>query len=235
MLKAFEDAKIEATYLALDISKSSLEHNVGYLADRYSGKNRYVTCAGIWGTFEHGLEYVEKIQGPRMFLSLGSVLCNDHWPEALRKVKLWANVLRADDWLFVGMDAHVMPQHEERIWAAYHTRDDLYEKFFLNGFDHANRLLAGTADLEEADRVFKRGDWDFRACLEEQPTTRHRFYFEANKNISHPKLSRTIFKGEVVDWFDSHKYAEYDVRMMINKADLSVDQTWQAPNSQFRK
>ncbi|KKO97379.1 hypothetical protein THAR02_10515 [Trichoderma harzianum] len=227
LLAAFEKAQQKATYLALDISKASLEHSVGYLLDKHSAADAKVTCAGLWGTFQDGQAYVQGIEGQRLFLSLGSVLCNDPWPEALSHLKYWAKALRPNDFLLVGMDAHLLPNDKDKIWAAYHSRDDLYHQFFLNGFEQVNKAIG--------EEWFQEEDWDFMAQLEEEPTTRHRFFFRANKDVTIHKLGRTIKQGEELDWFDSHKYGEESVRLMCHKAGLSVISVWQAPNSEFRQ
>lgn len=228
LLAAFEKARIPATYLALDISKASLAHNVEFLVKKHHPENdSQVTCAGLWGTFEDGMDFVQQIATPRLFLSLGSVLCNDPWPQALGHLKYWAQTLRSDDLLLVGMDAHLLPKDEKKIWGAYHSCDDLYKKFFLNGFEHANKLAG--------DKWFREEDWEFLAQLEASPTTRHRFFFRAKRDIELKKLGRTIKRGEELDWFDSHKYGEDSVRLMCRKAGLSVINVWQAPGSEFRE
>lgn len=227
LLASFEKAQLEATYLALDISKASLEHSVGYLLDKHPAAHAKVACAGLWGTFQDGRAYVQGIESQRLFLSLGSVLCNDPWPEALSHLKYWAKALKPNDLLLVGMDAHLLPHDKDKIWAAYHSRDDLYRQFFLNGFDQVNKTIG--------EEWFREEDWDFLAELEDEPTTRHRFFFRANKDITIHKLDRIIKAGEELDWFDSHKYGEESVRLMCRKAGLSVIRVWQAPNSEFRK
>ncbi|KAF5629181.1 hypothetical protein F25303_10260 [Fusarium sp. NRRL 25303] len=227
LLAAFEKGKVPAKYLALDISRSSLNHNVKYLVEQHPSPESSVTCAGIWGTFGDGMSYIQKISTPRLFLSLGSVLCNDPWPEALAHLKFWADALRPDDLLLIGMDGHTLPNNKEKIWNAYHSCDDLYHKFFLNGFKHANRLAG--------EEWFREEDWELLAQLEDEPTTRHRFFFRAKKDVKLKKMSRIIQKGEEFDWFDSHKYGEDNVRLMCYKAGLSVIDVWQAPGSEFRQ
>lgn len=227
LLAAFEKDKVLAKYLALDISRSSLNHNVKYLVEQHPSPESSVTCAGIWGTFGDGMSYIQKISTPRLFLSLGSVLCNDPWPEALAHLKFWADALRPDDLLLIGMDGHTLPNNKEKIWNAYHSCDDLYHKFFLNGFKHANRLAG--------EEWFREEDWELLAQLEDEPTTRHRFFFRAKKDVKLKKMSRIIQKGEEFDWFDSHKYGEDNVRLMCYKAGLSVIDVWQAPGSEFRQ
>lgn len=238
LLAAFEKVKAPATYLALDISKSSLEHNVNYLAAEHSKKDSVVTCAGIWGTFDNGLDHVKHIEAPRLFLSLGSVLCNDPWGLAIDHLKHWAGVLRSDDLLLVGMDGHLEKDHKQKIWDAYHTSNDLYREFFVQGFNHANKLVG--------KEWFHEADWDFEANLESDPTVhleleqpgRHRFFFRAKRDMELKQGGRTIAKiakGQELDWFDSHKYGEESVRMMCSKAHLTVLEVWKLPNSEFRK
>ncbi|KAL6897185.1 histidine-specific methyltransferase [Trichoderma evansii] len=227
LLSSFEEAQLEATYLALDISKTSLEHSIGYLLGEHSAANAKVTCAGLWGTFQDGMSYVKGIQGQRLFLSLGSVLCNDPWAEALNHLRYWAEALRPGDLLLVGMDAHLLPNDNDKIWKAYHSQDDLYRQFFLNGFNQVNKAIG--------EEWFQEEDWEFMAQLEDQPTTRHRFFFRAKKDVIIHKLNRTFKAGEELDWFDSHKYGEESVRLMCHKAGLSVINVMQAPGSEFRQ
>lgn len=125
------------------------------------------------------------------------------------------------------MDAHLLPKDEDKIWKAYHSRDDLYRQFFLNGFNQVNKAIG--------EEWFQEEDWEFMAQLEEQPTTRHRFFFRAKKDVTIHKLNRTLKAGEELDWFDSHKYGEESVRLMCHKAGLSVIDVMQAPGSEFSK
>ncbi|KAG5985891.1 hypothetical protein E4U43_005814 [Claviceps pusilla] len=221
-------AKVPATYLALDISALSLAHNVGRLAKLHPAPASYVTCAGIWGAFEDGQDFVARhIKGPRLFLSFGSVLCNDEWVRAVNHLKAWRTVMRPEDLLIAGMDAHMAEEFQEKIEAAYHARGDLYRKFFLNGFDNINRCLGHD--------VFVEANWQFCCELEHAPTTRHRVYFRARRNIECPLLNRVIQIGEEVDWFDSHKYSENNVQIMCSKAGLNVVDVWKADDSEFRQ
>ncbi|KAG6031871.1 hypothetical protein E4U41_007401 [Claviceps citrina] len=228
LLDAFERAKVAATYLALDISAASLAHNVEYLAKQHSTPQSCVTCAGLWGTFEDGQDFVAcRIKGPRLFLSLGSVLCNDEWMRAVIHLKAWRAVMRPGDLLLVGMDAHMDDEFEDKIEAAYHARGDLYRRFFLNGFDNINRCLG--------QDVFVEANWQFCCDLEHAPTTRHRVYFKAKRDIECALLNRVIRTGEEVDWFDSHKYCESNVRIMCSKAGLRIVDVWKADASEFRQ
>ncbi|KAM3500494.1 hypothetical protein MY11210_009513 [Beauveria gryllotalpidicola] len=226
-LAEFERKKAHATYLALDISKTSLDQSIASLTANHSGPDSVVNCAGLWGTFENGLEHMDKIKGPRLFLSLGSVLCNDPWPAALGHLRRWAAELRPEDRLLIGMDGHLVAGNRDKIWAAYHSCDDMFREFFLNGLNNANKLLGY--------KLFKEQDWDFKSELQENPTTRHRFFMRAKKDVQLPGGDNVISSGQEIDWFDSHKYGEQDVRLMCSKAGLTVLQSWAAPGSEFRQ
>lgn len=229
LLAAFEEAQKPATYLALDISKASLDQNVGYLIDRHCSSTSKVRCAGIWGTFENGREWIsEQLQGPRLFLSLGSVLCNDEFQPAVQHLKEWKDVMRPGDLLLVGMDGHTAEADKDKIEDAYHSQPELARKFFLTGFEHANKLLG--ADL------FQPQDWEFSCRLEHGDlATRHRVFFEPNKDVTCGELDISIKAGEKYEWFDSHKYGENNVRLMCTKAGLSVVQVLKLPESEFRE
>ncbi|CAG9999039.1 unnamed protein product [Clonostachys byssicola] len=228
LLAAFEKARVPCTYLALDISKKSLDENIKFLESKHSGPDCVVRCAGLWGTFEDGKHWVQNIQGQRLFLSLGSVLCNDPYFEALTKLKSWASVMREDDLTLIGMDGHLHPKDEKKIWKAYHSTDDLYRKFFFdNGFAHANKAVGET--------WFREQDWELKAELEDYPTTRHRFYFRARHTFNLGSTDRQIQEGEEFDWFDSHKYGQSQVETMFEKSGLIATNIWQAPDSEFRQ
>jgi uncharacterized SAM-dependent methyltransferase len=227
LLQHFEEFGRPATYLALDISKTSLNHNVKYLADRHNGKTSLVKCAGLWGDFVDGLKFAKSIPGQRLFLSLGSVLCNDDWSKAVDHLRFWADELRRGDLLLVGMDGHLLPDNYEKIWDSYHSCDGLYKQFFLSGFQEANRLVG--------EEWFKKDDWDYCAQLERVPGTRHRIFFRAKRDIEMATIGRVFHKGEEIDWFDSHKYGEQDVRFMFRAVGLTVVKVWKAPDSEFRK
>ena len=225
LLNAFEEVRKPATYLALDISKRSLEDNIGELVKSHPASSSSISCAGLWGTFENGAEYVKRISGPILLASLGSVICNDAFVKALDHLKVWARLMRRGDRMLIGMDGHLLPKDKDKIWKAYHSSEDLFRDFFNNGFSHANKLLHETCFREE--------DWSYEAELEEEPTTRHRFFFRAKRDVRISSMGVTIAKGRELDWFDSHKQGLDNVQAMCSKAGLSVIDVWKPAESNF--
>ncbi|KAK2029240.1 hypothetical protein LX32DRAFT_617417 [Colletotrichum zoysiae] len=222
----------KATYLALDISRHSLTTNLEALAPPHNGGS--IRMAGLWGDFAAGLAFAETVvDTPRVFLSLGSVLFNDPWKKAVASLRDWAALMRPADLILAGMDGHDVSS--DKVWAAYHTRPDLFEPFFHNGLAHANALLG--------DEVFRPGDWEI--CAEvDAAEKRHRFYLQARRDVDvnvdvipgmTTTTTMTLRRGLEVDWFDAHKRSEADVRGMCREAGLEVVKSWAVEGSEMRQ
>ncbi|KAJ6779596.1 hypothetical protein PWT90_08512 [Aphanocladium album] len=122
-----------------------------------------------------------------------------------------ASTLQPEDHLLFGMDVHLVVDHRDKIRDTYHSCDDVFRNFFVNGLRNANKLL-GYNLFDERDR-------DFMAELKEEPTTRHRFFICAKKDIPMDK-GNVISKGQEIDWLSSHKY---ESRMFVSCAARWLD------------
>lgn len=213
-------------YLALDISKTSLESNLAELAPNH----KRVSCGGLWGDFGAGNNWVEDLDParPRVLLSLGSVLFNNETSKAIADLKGWVALLRPQDLILAGMDGHSIKAHKDKVWAAYHAHPDLFNKFWSNGFDHANRLLG--------DDILNLDDWEVDADLDEEEG-RHRWFFTAKRDIRlkgpRDAPEKVLPKGTEMEWFDAHKHDADDVRDMCSKVGLEVSKIWKLPGSEM--
>jgi uncharacterized SAM-dependent methyltransferase len=231
LIGALEKVNKKPSYYALDISQVSLHDNLTALSRKYPR----VQCTGLWGTFVDGTKWITSLKSPRVFLSLGSVLCNDAWDTALHYLRSWATVLRPNDVFLIGMDGHSESGHDDKVWRSYHPHQaqmtkqqlDHYGRFWRNGFDHANRLVG--------QPWFQESDWQVTGLIEHEPTTSHRFIFRAKRDIPLGDSGVTFRKGDEMDWFDAHKYGERDVRTLCSLAGLEVLRVWKAPQSEMRK
>jgi uncharacterized SAM-dependent methyltransferase len=231
LLAHFSKKSLPATYLALDISRPSLEENIERLVRAFLGDQAFVACNGLFGTFSDGKAFVRQIMTPRLFLSFGSVLCNDDWDAALSHLKSWADELRPADYLLMGMDGHLGEEHSKKIWRSYHTRGDLYEKFFRNGMDRANKVLG--------QQFFNWDDWklvaDLESCLDPHPVTCHSWIFQARRDIHMRGEGRVVCEGDKLAWFDSHKYGEEQVELLCDLSGLDIIEIYRMPGSEFRE
>ncbi|CRK12619.1 hypothetical protein BN1723_001868 [Verticillium longisporum] len=221
LLAELEQRESKTTYLALDISQASLSFNLETLSTKHSR----VLTAGLWGDFSAGYAFVAALppSTPRVLLSLGSVLFNDEFQTALTSLQKWASLLQQSDIILAGMDGHTLADHRDKIWAAYHAHEDLFARFWANGFEHANRLLGGD--------ILKPDDWDTCAELDEEQC-RHRFFFRARRDIDIGE-GRMLHSGCEMDWFDAHKNGVERVRQLCGLANLEVLKVWKAPGSEM--
>ncbi|EFZ02675.1 DUF2260 domain protein [Metarhizium robertsii] len=222
-------AQVPITYCALDISKASLETNVEKLARQHSGPGSMVNILGLWGTFQQGQKFAREknFDGRMIYLSLGSVLCNDEWDNAIEHLKDWKDVMRPDDLMLIGMDGHTAKDEDQKkkLWDSYHKREDLLKPFFDNGYDGMNRSIG--------EQIFNDKNFEYHAELEDEPTTRHRNWITAKKDIWCEATNSMIEAGQEFDWFDAHRYGPEKVKGMCSQVGLEVMKVWQAKDSHF--
>jgi uncharacterized SAM-dependent methyltransferase len=223
LLGLIEKSRQPNVYIAIDISEKSLSQNLAFL----SQKHTHVRCLGLRGTFSAAHTWCENnVPHPRVFLSLGSVLFNDAWETALAHLRQWKSIMGADDLILAGMDGHTIPDDFNKIWASYHKDEELYTRFWKNGFRRANDLIG--------EECFRLEDWSVRGVIEEKPVS-HRFVFRAKKSMSFRKLGISFRKGEDMEWFDAHKYPEEKVRLACSLVGLKVLKVWKLDSSEMSK
>ncbi|KAF9876277.1 hypothetical protein CkaCkLH20_06220 [Colletotrichum karsti] len=221
----------KATYLGLDISQDSLLYNIHKYAPGHEDST--VSMAGLWGNFDLGRAYCSALpdtEEPRIFLSLGSVFFNNRWDNAVDFLKEWAAVMRPQDLILAGMDSHEIT--DDKIWAAYHAREDLFRAFFENGLKHANKLLK--------EDVFRPEDWSVPGEIDEEDS-RHVFYLTAERDVvvgaaaTGTGKELAIKKGTKLEWFDAHKRTQKMVEDMCAEAGLEVIKSWAIAPSEMRQ
>src|ERR1700710_404437 len=118
--------RVPVQYFALDLSRETLMECMRKLKPHY----RHVHCFGLWGNFEDGLAWVKTIKSPKCIISLGSMFGNDHFDEAVARLKTWADIMRPEDRMLLGLDAC---QDQDVIWKSYHDDEGLFYDFVRNG------------------------------------------------------------------------------------------------------
>ncbi|KHO01710.1 ergot alkaloid biosynthetic protein B [Metarhizium album ARSEF 1941] len=233
LLDVLEKTGGPVTYLMLDISRASLQANLARQVGMFPRPDCRTICLGLFGTFEDGQQCIGDRNAaddrpiPRIISSHGSVLCNDNEEAAKEHLKAWTAVLRPVDRMLIGMDGHAAKDEDQKrkIWLSYHPENDLYKTFFDNGRNKLNKLLG--------DNIFTQENWDFHSELETEPTTRHRNWMAAKKDITCKATGSVIKAGQEFDWFDSHKYGPMSVQKMCSEVGLKVLKSWKSENSEF--
>lgn len=220
LLTVFERRKQPTLYLALDISRPSLQENMAFLSTKHS----HVYCIGLHGTFADALDWCTRIPSPRVFLSFGSVLFNDNPEIALRMLRDWSAIMRPKDLILAGMDGSRVPHDSDMIKRSYNHDSDLYLQYWQHGFSRANALIG--------EECFRLEDWITRSVLTADPV-RHFFAFRARRDVVMGKLGVMFREGEEMEWFDGHKYPEGEIRDMCSRAGLQVVEAWKAGGSEM--
>lgn len=220
LLDAFEDSKIHVQYFALDLSLTVLEESLQELKPRY----KYVDCYGLWGTFDHALDWVPRhLRGPKCYLSLGSMFGNDHFDAAIARLKSWRDIMTPDDRLLLGLDA---TQDKETIWNSYHDPEGVFHQFVRNGFAHSNFVLGHKWYHDE--------DWNISGEFTDNPLM-HQFTAIARRNVRCEPLGINFPKGEKIVCYEGFKYDPMRMQKQFAAASLKKTKQWKSPSGRICK
>ncbi|KAG8427315.1 Ergothioneine biosynthesis protein 1 [Metarhizium acridum] len=103
LLQAFEDARKSIDYYALDLSKKELERTLSHVPDF-----KYVRYHGLLGTYDDGTVWLKQpfvVDRPKCIVHLGSSIGNFHRDEAAEFLQSYADILKPQDCMIVGLDS----------------------------------------------------------------------------------------------------------------------------------
>ncbi|OJD33790.1 uncharacterized protein BKCO1_27000115 [Diplodia corticola] len=216
VLDSLERAGKQASYLALDLSRPSLEQNMAQLIPRY----RHVRCFGLHGTFEDGLAWSRTVESPRWFLSLGSIFGNDAFDDAVGLLQKWSKRMRPHDRMLLGIDAE---RDEQRVWESYNDPDGVVHRFLRNAFAHSNRVLESTWYRDE--------DWTVTGKISiEKDTIVHRCMFKPVYDVDCDPLNTRFAVGDHIDFYESYKWGPAIMKDMFARAGFDVKDSWNLPD-----
>ena len=171
LLDALERAGKAASYFALDLMQSELERTLEIVPP---GSFKHIKCAGLWGTYDDGLAWLqrpENVARPKAILSLGSSIGNFTPEEAIPFISQFAMELDSSDIMLIALDGC---QDPSAVYDAYNDRGEVTHNFTMNGLEHANRLLGHDA--------FKAGEWEAVGEFD-QHGSRHRAFVVPKKDV----------------------------------------------------
>ena len=107
-MDALERAGKDVEYYALDLMQAELDRTLALVPE---GTFRHVKCAGLWGTYDDGLEWLkrpENVAKPKAILSMGSSIGNFTPGDAADFVAQFAAELGHHDLLLIALDGYVL-------------------------------------------------------------------------------------------------------------------------------
>ena len=205
LLEAFERAKRNINYYALDLSKPELERTLSVV----SGIFKHVHCYGLLGTYDDGLAWLkrsENIEKPKSILWMGSSIGNLNRIDAAEFLKTYSTILRANDSIIIGVDAC---QDPEKVFNAYNEKEGKTHEFVLNGLLHANKLMGKEA--------FNLKDWRVIGQYNSESGCHQAFY----SPTSDVHIEGSLIKaGEKIRVEESHKYSSRESSLLWEAAGL---------------
>ncbi|KAG0268613.1 hypothetical protein DFQ27_006251 [Actinomortierella ambigua] len=144
LLNALEKKRKNIRYYALDLMVDELTKSLKSL-----GRFTNVTTAGLWGTYDEGLKFLDSFPNeiPKTILWLGSSVGNLHRDEARDFLTSYHGMLNVGDTFLVGVDRRNDPKE---ITVAYNDSKGVTREFVMNGLDHINVIL-GQSFIDRAN------------------------------------------------------------------------------------
>ncbi|KAF9977950.1 hypothetical protein BGZ73_004390 [Actinomortierella ambigua] len=200
LLNALEKKRKNIRYYALDLMFDELTKSLKSL-----GRFNNVTTAGLWGTYDEGLQFLDSFSNdtPKTILWLGSSVGNLHREEAFEFLTSYHGMLNVGDTFLIGIDRRNNPKD---ITVAYNDPKGVTNEFIMNGLDHINVILG--------QPFIDRANFDYFARYNEVDG-RHEAYYRVRHahQLTHlcPKTgNKTVIdlaEGELINVEYSYKWS----------------------------
>ena len=220
LLQAFERAKKDIDYYALDLSRPELERTLSAVDRSY----QHVRCHGLFGTYDDGLAWLKKTANlgkPKCILWMGSSIGNIDRTEAAEFLKALSAVLQRQDSMLIGVDAC---QESDKVYHAYNDKRGTTHEFLLNGLVHANKLME--------KEVFKRDEFKVVGEYDEVAGRHQAFYSPVRDVVIEGTLIRA---GEKIRVEESYKYSLLQSNELWQRAGLMVQARFSNRIDNYRK
>lgn len=170
------------------------------------GTFQHVKCAGLLGTYDDGLVWLQRPENaakPKAILSLGSSIGNFTPQEAVDFIAQFTKELKPKDLMLVALDGC---QDPEKVFHAYNDRGEVTHNFTMNGLQHANRLLGHEA--------FKVSDWEAVGEYKfDRQGSRHRAHVMAKKDVTIDGV--LVKEGEKINIEESYKWPLHEAEKLF--------------------
>lgn len=209
-------------YLPIDVSNTALVDSAHSLVRHFPG----LRVTGYVSTYQDVLgEIAELIEGPRLWVFLGSSLGNYDEADALDLLRQLAFAMAPHDRLLLGTD---LAKEAAVLEAAYDDAQGVTAQFTLNLLTRINRELKGNFDPEhfrhraiyqpEAGRVAMQ-----LVSLRDQAV-----------QIREADLNVAFLSGESIHMESSNKYTEERLRKLAQQSGFVEEAAWSDPQGWFR-
>ncbi|KAI0445910.1 DUF323 domain protein [Xylaria telfairii] len=222
LLQAFEDAKKDIDYYALDLSEQELSRTLAQLP-----AFQHIRCHGLLGTYDDGREWLLSASHSarsKCVLHMGSSIGNFSPSDAASFLRGFADVLQPQDSLLIGVDSCTNPS--KLISSFYDVVDEegITHEFILNGLQHANEILEET--------VFRLEDWRvIGEYVYDGEGGRHRAFYSPVRDIV--VMGEAIKAHERIQVEQSFKYSKEACDSLWKSAGVLETGRWMADDEDY--
>jgi uncharacterized SAM-dependent methyltransferase len=210
---------IDVQYFALDLSREVLVDSISKLRPLYPN----IRCYGLWGTFDDCLEWAKREDSPKCYISLGSMFGNDHFDVAVAQLKSWADIMRPQDRMLLGLDG---TKDRNTIWKSYHDAKGFFHAFIRNGLTHSNAILGYN--------WYRPQDWEVTGEFQDKPLMHH-FVIKAVRDVHCEAIGLSFRRGEQIVCYEGFKYQPLAMQKQFAAAGLHQTKQWQSPSGRICK
>jgi dimethylhistidine N-methyltransferase len=220
LLEAFIEARLETSYVPIDVSPEILSESAEKLRDMFPALN----VKPIAARYEDGMGELDPDDGTILVVWLGSSIGNYDRREARKFLSRLREELSQNDSLMLGVD---LIKDRKTLEAAYNDSSGVTEAFNLNLLARINRELGGAFDLNtfEHKAVFNESEGRIEMCLISR---------EAQEvKIEALDMTVSFAKGEAIHTENSYKYHPDEIVSLAETIDMRLVQQWFDAQRQF--
>ena len=232
LLSALERQQKKIFYLALDISRPELVHNLRKLTET-PGSWQYVDYCGLLGTYEDCVAWLPRYQDLGLpnsftFLWLGSSIGNMKPGEASSLLGLLVAGCRESQ-----IDCHFLVagdgcREEDQICRTYDTKNEPLRSFILNGLEHANSVIGFEA--------FQSTAWSCVSRFYKSDGVLRVFYICQRDSTLNIDGKQMIFqKGDKIHAICSRKLTEREIIFISGEAGMELVKLWRDTSRDYSK
>lgn len=209
-------------FVPIDVSGSALEDSAKGLVRSFPA----LRVTGFVGDYHAALgDIPTRIQGPKLFVFLGSSLGNYEPDTAVSLLTGLAEVMGPEDRLLLGTDLVKDTQVLER---AYNDARGVTARFNLNLLVRINRELQADFAVDRfRHRAFFRPEFS-RVEMHLESTLRQ------SVSIKSAGVEVSFEEGESIHTENSHKYTEDMLRTLAERSGFVEETSWSDPENWFR-
>ncbi|KAG0241493.1 hypothetical protein B0O80DRAFT_443506 [Mortierella sp. GBAus27b] len=228
LLRALEKKRRNIRYYALDLMLDELTKSLKSL-----GQFNNVKTAGLWGTYDQGLAFVNSFgpDVPKTLLWLGSSIGNINRDEAKEFMASYRKTLNVGDNWLIGIDRRNDPRD---ITIAYNDPKGVTREFIMNGLDHINTILGQDFIDRTKFRYFARYNEEIgRHEAYYQVTEAHELVYRDPTSADQQEIRVQMAKDELINVEFSYKWSLAESTELFDDTEFTRIEQWTSDSNRY--